>query len=200
MRHGPLEFWFEYGSLYTYLTVARVDTVARAAGVDVTWRPFLLMPILVERGIQPIHPIKFQYIWRDLERRARRHGIPYKKPSTYPPKPLLTARIGCLAQKEGWCAEFTKEAFRLHWTEDVMIGTDENIASSLQYVGKDADRVIAMAQTDENKLALRNQTEQAKSLGIFGSPSLVVGKELFWGDDRLEDAVEFCLSAGLSDD
>jgi 2-hydroxychromene-2-carboxylate isomerase len=191
VRRRSLELWFEYGSLYAYLTVARVDTVARARGVDVSWRPFLLTPILVEQGIQPIHPIKFQYMWHDLERRARRHGIPYKKPSVYPPKPLLTARIGCLAQKEGWCAEFTKEVFRLHWTEDLIIGTDENITRSLRSVGKDADRVVPMAQTDENKLALRLQTEQAKSLGIFGSPSFVVGKELFWGDDRLEDAVDF---------
>jgi 2-hydroxychromene-2-carboxylate isomerase len=130
-------------------------------------------------------------MWRDVERRALRHNIPYQRPSLYPPNTLSTARIGYLAQSEHWCADFTREVFRLHWTEGVIIGTDENIRRSLSFVGQDPDRIIAIAQSDDNKTGLRRQTEQAKALGVFGSPTFVVGTELFWGDDRLEDALDF---------
>jgi 2-hydroxychromene-2-carboxylate isomerase len=135
-------------------------------------------------------------MWRDLERRALRYSIPYQKPSLYPPNTLSTARIGYLAQRQHWCADFTHEVFRLHWIEGVIIGTDENIRRSLNFVGQDPDRIVTMAQSDNNKTGLRRQTEQAKALGIFGSPTFVVGSELFWGDDRLEDALDF--AAGKS--
>jgi len=134
-------------------------------------------------------------MWRDLERRAARYGIAYRKPSVYPPNTLLTARIGCLAQNDGWCAEFTKEVFRLHWTEDVIIGTDENINRSLRSLDKDVDHTIASALGDGNKQSLRSYTEKAKAQGIFGSPTFIVGDEMFWGDDRLEDAVHFLRSS-----
>jgi 2-hydroxychromene-2-carboxylate isomerase len=81
--------------------------------------------------------------------------------------------------------------FRLHWTEDVIIGTEENIRRSLESLGKDVALTLAAAQADNNKQALRHQTEKAKTLGIFGSPTFIVGNELFWGDDRLEDALDF---------
>ena len=195
MPDRPLEFWFEYGSTYTYLTVARIASVAAGRKVHVDWRPFLLMPILIEQGLEngPFlpYPNKLRYMWRDLERRALRYSIPYQKPSVYPPNTLLTARIGYLAQSQNWCAGFTQEVFRLHWTESVIIGTDENIRRSLNFVGQDVDRIVTMAQSDDNKTGLRRQTEQAKALGIFGSPTFVVGNELFWGDDRLEDALDF---------
>jgi 2-hydroxychromene-2-carboxylate isomerase len=156
------------------------------------------MPILIEQGLEngPFlpYPNKLRYMWRDLERRALRYGIPYQKPSVYPPNTLLTARIGYLAQTQDWCAGFTQEVFRLHWTEGAIIGTDENIRRSLNLVGQHADSIISTAQSDDNRKGLRRQTEQAKALGIFGSPTFVVGNELFWGDDRLEDALDF--SAG----
>ncbi len=195
MKHAELEFWFEYGSTYTYLTVARMESVALAKGLSVLWRPFLLMPILIEHGLDkgPFlgHPAKLRYMWRDLERRAKRHELGYRRPSAYPPNTLLTARIGLLGQREGWCADFTREVFRLHWTEDVSIGSDDNIRRSLASVGKDVHDIRGAAETEANKRALRDQTSKARDLGIFGSPTFVVGEETFWGDDRLEDAIEF---------
>ena len=113
MPDRRLEFWFEYGSTYTYLTVARLASVADGRKIMVDWRPFLLMPILIEQGLEkgPFlpYPNKLRYMWRDLERRARRHSIPYQKPSLYPPNTLLTARIGYLAQSQHWCTDFTRE-------------------------------------------------------------------------------------------
>jgi 2-hydroxychromene-2-carboxylate isomerase len=190
---GKLDFWFEYGSTYTYLTVARMHAMASRHGIEVRWRPFLLAPIMVEQGLAqgPFLPFpqKLRYMWRDLERRAATHGLPYRQPSHYPPNTLLTARVGMLAATEGWCREFTERSFALHWTEDIAIGSDANLSASLAALGKDASRVLSQAQSAANKDLLRVATDEAKALGLFGSPSFVTRGELFWGDDRLEDAL-----------
>lgn len=190
-----IDFWIEFGSTYTYLSVARMGKLAAANGVEIRWQPFFLMPIMVEVGMTegPFlpFPAKTRYMWRDIERRAGQHGIPYARPSTYPVNSLLTARIACIASAEGWCQPFTEAVFRLHWTKNVLIGSDENIRTALSDLGQVPEAVVARAQSPAGKDALRLQTERAKSLGIFGAPSFTVDGELFWGDDRLEEAVEW---------
>jgi len=199
---GRMSFWFEYASTYSYLTVSRIGELAEARGVQVDWRPFLLAPILKDRGMTqgPFlgHPPKLKYMWRDLERRAAFHGLPYRRPSVYPPNTLLTARVGTMAATQGWCEAFTREVFRLHWTEDVAIGTDENLRRALTSCGRNADEVLVAAQSDAVKQLLRAVTDAAQAFGIFGSPSFTVGDELFWGDDRLEDAFACALDAAAS--
>lgn len=190
-----LEFWYEFGSTYTYLSVMRIEALAAEQGVDVAWRPFLMMPILNALGVDnPFvnNPPRAAYMWRDLERRAAALGIDYRKPSVYPPNSLLPARVARLAQEEGWVADFTRAVMRLHWTKDVTIGSEDNIRQALGETGQDADDVLARALADDNKMALRQQTEEAQAHGLFGSPSFLVGDELFWGDDRLEAALDWC--------
>ena len=193
-------FWFEYGSTYTYLTVARIDALAAQADVVVDWRPFLLGPLLKDRGMAqgPFlgNPPKLDYMWRDLSRRAQAYGLHYRKPSVYPPNTLLTARIGALAAMQGWCDAFTREVFNLHWTEDIAIGTDDNLRRALTTLGRNPDEVMVAAQSDANKQLLRAATDAAEAMGLFGSPSFTIGDELFWGDDRLEDALAFAQSSG----
>jgi 2-hydroxychromene-2-carboxylate isomerase len=195
---SQVEFWFEYGSTYTYLTVARIGAAAARAGVDVVWKPFLLAPLFAKAG-QPEgpflpYPAKIKYMWRDLERRAQEHGLPYRRPSVYPPNTLLAARVGLVAATEGWCADFTRAVFNRHWVKDLAIGTPENLRSSIEEVGRDPDQVIGQAELPANKLTLRAQTEEAERRGIFGSPSFFVGEELFWGDDRLDEAFRYATS------
>ena len=189
-----LTFWFEYGSTYTWLSVARIDALAQAYGAQIEWRPFLLSAILKQRGMVEgpfAEPVKGRYMWRDLERRAARHGIAYRKPTGSLPNTLLTARIGTLAAVQGWCEAFTREVFRLHWTEDVGIGTDDNLRRALTAVGKSPEQVLQAAQSESTKQLLRAATDEAEALGVFGSPSFTVGEVVFWGDDRLEDALDF---------
>ena len=190
-----IDFWIEYGSTYTYLSVARIGRLAADAGVEVRWQPFLVMPIMAELGLTqgPFlpYPSKTAYMWRDIERRAHRHAVPYQRPSTYPVNSLLTARIGCVAAEEGWCRAFTEGVFALHWTQNILIGSEENLARALTALGQAPEAVIARAQTAPVKDRLKQQTERARSLGIFGAPSFTVGTELFWGDDRLEEAIEW---------
>ena len=106
---------------------------------------------------------------------------------------LQTIRVALLGAREGWCQAFTEEAFRLHWTQGTLIGTDETLQAALRAAGQDAARVIPAAASPENKEALKAQTPRALGRGIFGAPSFVVRGELFWGDDRLEDAMEFAV-------
>ena len=78
-----------------------------------------------------------------------------------------------------------------HWTKNVLIGTEENIGTALTALGQSSEDVVSRAQRAQMKDRLKQQTERAKSLGIFGAPSFTVGSELFWGDDRLEEAIEW---------
>lgn len=190
-----IDFWIEYGSTYTYLTVARIGKLAARAGVDVRWQPFFLMPIMAELGMTqgPFlpYPTKTAYMWRDIERRAAKHGTSYSRPSTYPVNSLVTARVACLAAQEGWCQVFTEKVFELHWTKNVLIGSDDNLRAALEYAGQEPMALLSRAQSQPVKDELKLQTARAKSLGVFGAPSFTVGQELFWGDDRLEEAVDW---------
>jgi len=187
-----LEAWIEYASTYSYLTVARIGRLADAAGVTIDWQPFWLAPVRERQTLGAPFPdgsAKTAYMWRDLERRASELGLPWRRPEQYPVNSLATARVALVAAREGWCRAFTEEAFRLHWTEGVLIGTEDNLRRTLAHCGRDGSAVLAAAQSAEGKETLKQQTDRAVERGIFGAPSFVVGNELFWGDDRLEQAI-----------
>jgi 2-hydroxychromene-2-carboxylate isomerase len=194
-----LQFWFGYPSTYSYLSVARIERLASARGVVIDWQPFSLLPIFAaqgrERGPFVPYPDKLEYMWRDLERRAKLLGVEYRRPSLYPPNTKVTTRAGLVAAREGWCVPFTKAVFKLHWVDGVNISTDENLNTAIISCGHDPARVLTDALTPEIENALALQTERAKSLKLFGAPSFVVGNELFWGDDRLEDAIAYAAAS-----
>ncbi|MFO1327939.1 MAG: 2-hydroxychromene-2-carboxylate isomerase [Rubrivivax sp.] len=193
-----MEVWIEYASTYSYLTVARIGALAGARGVALDWRPFALGAVRTEQQLPfpfPPESPKTAYMWLDLERRARALGLPYRRPETYPVNSLPTARIALLGVREGWCQAFTEQVFRLHWVEGRLIGGDDNLRSALGTLGLDADAVIAQAQTPAHKERFRQQSADALARGIFGAPSFVVDGELFWGDDRLEMALERAAAA-----
>jgi 2-hydroxychromene-2-carboxylate isomerase len=195
VRTPRLEFWFEFASTYSYLSAFRVETAAERAGVAVSWEPFLLGPIFAEQGWDDspfnIYPAKGRYMWRDLERLCAKHGVPFVKPSKFPRSGLLAARVACLARasSEPWLPDFARSVFRANFAEDREIGDAAEVASILDSLGLPGSRIVEQAQTPENKQGLRQQTRRATELGIFGAPSFVVGRELFWGNDRLEDAL-----------
>jgi 2-hydroxychromene-2-carboxylate isomerase len=188
-----LEFWFEFASSYSYLSVMRIEKVAAAARLEVEWRPFLLGPIFRAQGWNDspfnLYPAKGRYMWRDLERLAEGYGLPFRRPSAFPRSGLLAARIALLAASEGWCPDFTRAVFTAEFAHDRDIGDSAVLSGLLETLGQDPGAVLARAGSDQNKAALRAQTERAEALGIFGAPSFVVGEELYWGNDRLGDAV-----------
>jgi 2-hydroxychromene-2-carboxylate isomerase len=195
MNTPRLEFWFEFGSTYTYLSAARIEGAAAAAGVPLSWEPFLLGPIFAEQGWNDspfnLYPAKGRYMWRDVERRCSGYRIPFARPSRFPRSGLLAARVACLAKArtEEWLPEFVRAVFGANFAEDREIGEVAEVRSILDSLGEPGARLVKEAQTLENKVRLREQTRRAAEIGIFGAPSFVVGGELFCGDDRLADAL-----------
>lgn len=191
---GALDFWFFIGSTYSYLTVARIDGLADEAGIAVRWRPFNLRPILRDAGLPkgPFtpFPVKTAHMWRDLERRAERFGIAYAKPPQYPVEPdLLATRVAIVGFQDGWGKAFTKAAFIDNFVHGKVLGTEANVQAQLTKLGLPVDDVLRRARSAETARALAGETAEIRALGAFGSPHFAVDGELFWGDDRLEDAI-----------
>lgn len=193
MAQPRIEFWYEFASSYSYLSVMRIEALAAQAGVAVDWRPFLLGPVFLAMGWNDspfnIYPPKGRYMWRDLARLADKYHLPFKMPSRFPRNGLLAARVALLGAQSEWVAPFSRAVMTANFAEDREIGDEVVIAELLDGLGLDAARLIDGAQSEGNKLALRRQTERAAELGLFGAPSFRVGDELFWGNDRLEDAL-----------
>ncbi len=195
LNTASVEFWFEFGSTYSYLSAARIEDVAAAAGVPVLWEPFLLGPIFAEQGWEDspfnVYPAKGRYMWRDVERLCAKYLIPFTRPSRFPRNGLLAARIACLARatSEHWLPEFVRAVFRANFAKDRDIGDAAEIRSILDSFGQPGAQLVEQARAPGNKRRLREQTQRAIELGIFGAPSFMVGEELFWGNDRLEDAL-----------
>ena len=199
MSRPVVEFWFEFASTYSYLSVMRIERAAAATGVDIEWKPFLLGPVFLALGWNDspfnIYPPKGRYMWRDLERLAEKEGLPFRRPSRFPRNGLLAARVALVGVEEGWVAPFARAVMTANFAEDREIGEEAVIGEILGTLGLPAAEVITRAQADANKLALRCQTERAAELGLFGAPSFRVGEELFWGNDRLEDALAWARRA-----
>ena len=202
MNHRAIEFWLGFGSTYSYLSVMRIDQALAGTGITVDWKPFNIRTLMVEKGLPtgPFtpRPEKLAYMWRDLERRAQRRGLPYAKPPQYPVDSQKTVRVAYLAASEGWCAEFSRKVFSMNFAEGRSIGGPGNLEAALMEIGRDANRTIQRAHEPDIEEGLAIQTRRAIELGMFGSPHFRVGEELFWGDDRLEDAIEWCRNGKLS--
>jgi 2-hydroxychromene-2-carboxylate isomerase len=188
-----VDFWFEFGSTYSYPAAMRIEALAAERGVTVSWRAFLLGPIFREQGWNDspfnLYPAKGRYMWRDLERICQAQGIAFRLPSEFPRNGILAARVACQFSEAPWIPGFVRAVYRANYEEDLDIASPETVARCLACSGEDPAALLEEARCPESKARLRAQTEEAVQLGIFGAPSFLVGRELFWGNDRLEDAV-----------
>jgi len=193
--HPPIEFWFEFGSNYSYLSTMRIEALARAAFVPLHWKPFLLGPIFRELGWQSSpfaeQKEKGEYVWRDMARRAAKYGIPFTRPSAFPRRALLPMRVALLGAQQAWMGEYCRRIMLRNWSENADIDDAGTVLAALEGLVAEPEAVLREAEGEANKAALRAQTAAARRLGIFGAPTFIVQGELFWGDDRLEDALEF---------
>ncbi|CAB3648509.1 2-hydroxychromene-2-carboxylate isomerase [Paraburkholderia graminis C4D1M] len=194
-----IEFWFDFGSNYSYLSVMRIEAEAAARGVRIHWRPFLLGPIFRALGFDNspfvLQKEKGAYVWKDMERQCRKYGIALTRPSVFPRAALLAMRVALLGAEREWIAAYCREIMQQNFVHDRDIGSVEVVGEALVKLGLPAQQIIAEAQSDANKLRLRGQTEAAAAKGIFGAPTFFIGDEMFWGNDRLEDALDFCYSS-----
>lgn len=196
MAKPTLDFWFEFASTYSYPAAMRISPLAEAAGVAVRWRPFMLGPIFKEQGwtTSPFNlfPAKGRNMWRDLERTCGTIGLPFVRPTTFPQNTLLAARVALVGLAEAWGEDYCRAIYRAEFAEGRTVEETETIAGVLTGLGLDAGAVLDRAQSNENRSQLRAHTDEAQRLGIFGSPSFVTADgELFWGNDRLEAALNW---------
>ena len=189
---ATIDFFFMFGSTYSYLTILRIEDAAAKEGITLNWRPFNVREIMVEMDNIPFRtkPVKAQYMWRDIERRAGRYGLPFAAAPDYPIDGAeLVNRVGVLAAEQGWCPEFAKAAYQAWFLENVPLGDPGRLSKIISAVNKDPDEVLTLANSDRIHAKLDEETDAARKLGIFGAPTFVVDQEIFWGDDRLEDAM-----------
>ncbi len=192
-----IEFWFDFASNYSHLSAQRIEGEAARRGVRVSWRPFLLGPIFQSFGWNNspfvLQKEKGAYAWKDMERQCRKYGAGWKMPSQFPRLSVLPARVALAGSEERWVGEFTRRVMDLNFAQDQDISATPVIAQALTDMGLPADEILQRAQADDNKQRLREQTEVARSRGVFGAPTFFVRGEMFWGNDRLDDALEFAL-------
>jgi len=197
-RPRTIACWFELASTYSYIAAHRAPALASRHGVHLQWRPFLLGPVFGAQGWRDspfnLYPAKGAYMWRDMERLCHRLGLPFRRPSRFPRNCLLAARVACAHAEAPWCPDFVRAVYRANFADDLEVGERAVIERLLASVGQDAQPVLAHAETPEMKAKLRQHTEEAVALGIFGAPTFVVGRELFWGNDRLQDAIDWAIA------
>jgi 2-hydroxychromene-2-carboxylate isomerase len=197
-RTRELEFWFEFGSNYSYLALMRVEELAASNGVTLRWRPFLLGPVFRQLGWSTspfvLQEAKGRYMWRDMERQARKYGLPFVRPSVFPRKALLPMRVATLGAQEAWMGAFCRRVMHQNWVEDLDIDDPASVLRALDGLVAAPQAIVEAALLEPNKARLRASTEEAAARGVFGGPTMFAGDEMFWGNDRLEDAIAWAAS------
>ncbi len=191
-----IEFWYSIGSTYTYLSTQRLAQIETENDVVFEWSPFSVRSRMIEMENVPFMAEKkrdkIDYMWRDVQRRANFYGFDAKVPAPYPLKEFdLANKVAILGKDQGWIKEYTILTYKKWFLEHLEPGSEPNLSSSLKEIGLDSDDVIKQAQTDEIEQKYLKNTEMAKNKGIFGSPTFIVENEVFWGDDRCEDAIKW---------
>jgi 2-hydroxychromene-2-carboxylate isomerase len=189
-----MTFWYEFASTYSYLSAMRIEAAASAAGVEVTWQPFLLGPIFGAQGwtTSPfnLYPAKGRYMVRDVSRMAAARGIAFHMPDPFPANSLKAARLAIVGMEEGWVAPFSKAVFEAEFARRQDISSEAVLREILANLGLNAPQLLTRIAQPEIKERLRAVTAEAQVRGIFGAPTFETADgELFWGDDRLEIAL-----------
>ena len=193
-----MEFWYEFSSTYSHLSAMRIGELAANQGVDVRWRPFLLGPIFQAMGWDnspfKIYPQKVRYMVRDIERIAEVSGLSFERPDPFPQNGLYAGRLALIGAEEGWGPAFTRAIYTAEFGADAFISDRGVLASALTKLGLDADNCFTKTGEAGVKERLKARTVQAQPKGIMGAPSFTIGEEVFWGDDRLEQALAWAQS------
>jgi 2-hydroxychromene-2-carboxylate isomerase len=202
MTAPALDFWFDFASTYSYPAAMRVRPLASAAGIEVKFRPFVLGPIFKTQGwtTSPFNlfPAKGRNMWRDLERICADLSLPpIRRPEPFPQNSILAARVALIGLAQTWGEDFCRATFSAEFADGRRIDDTETIGDILSMLKVEPAAVLAAAVSDDNKARLRAETEETQRLGLFGAPSFTTADgELFWGNDRLEQALAWAKRNG----
>ena len=194
---ADVDFFFSIGSTYTYLSVTRILDVGKKHQIKFNWKPFSVREIMKEMNNIPFPKDKINkvnYMWRDIERRAEGYGFFAKTPVPYPLSEFdLANQIAILGLEKEWGINFVIQTYKKWFQEGKEPAIEPSISEVCKELGLNKEDVINEAQTDLVKNKYKQNTNLAREYKIFGSPSFVVNNELFWGDDRMEDAIKWSI-------
>lgn len=188
----PATFYFDLGSPYAYLTAERISGLFTEAGLEQPeWQPVLLGGLFrtFDRDSWSKGPGRDEGI-AEIERRAADYGLPpIVWPDPWPGNTLFAMRVATFAKQTGRTVSFALAAFRQAFAAGVDLSEPDNVLIAAAACELHPRALLKAVETEIVKNALREATDSAAELGVFGVPSLVVNGEVFWGDDRLEEAV-----------
>ena len=188
-----IDFYFSIGSTYTYLSVTRINDVEKQYGVKFNWKPFSVRAIMKEMNNIPFpkdKKNKVEYMWRDIERRAERYGFFAKTPVPYPLSEFdLANKIAILGLSEEWGIDYVRHTYKKWFQENKEPAIEPSISEVCKELNLNKDEIILKANSTEIQKKYETNTDNARKNKIFGSPSFLVNNEVFWGDDRMEDAI-----------
>ena len=192
---NDIDFYFSIGSTYTYLSVTRALEVEQKHQIKFNWTPFSVRVIMKEMNNVPFpkeKKNKVDYMWRDIERRAKNYGFFAKTPVPYPlTKFDLANKIAILGLKNNWGVDYIQLTYKRWFQEGKEPAVEPNLSEICEKLSLDKEKIVSEASSEEiNNIYLSN-TEKARENKIFGSPSFIVKNEIFWGDDRMEDAIKW---------
>jgi len=179
-----LEFFYDYVSPYSYMANSQLDTLG---DVDVVFRPMFLGGVMKATGNRPpgMLPPRLRYLTRDLDRWARHYGIPFRNNSIFPQNTLAALRLALVAQRQGCFEQVHQRLFDAMFIHDRDLSDLTVLRDIAVAAGLDADALLAALEEPDIKAALKANTEEAVTRGAFGAPTMFVGDEMFFGNDRL---------------
>ena len=190
-----IEFWFSIGSTYTYLSVTRILDVEKKHQVKFSWKPFSVREIMREMNNIPFPKDKINkvnYMWRDIERRAEGYSFFAKTPVPYPLSEFdLANQIAIYGLDEGWGVDYIRLTYKKWFQEGKEPAIDPSVSEICEKLKINKDKIILKAKSKEIENKFISNTSDARNNKIFGSPTFIVNNEIFWGDDRMEDAVKW---------
>ncbi|MDQ3728348.1 MAG: DsbA family protein [Actinomycetota bacterium] len=187
------QFYYDLGSPYAYLSAERIHSVFEEAGAPPpVWKPILLGGLFArfDRGSWAQTHARAEGI-REVERRAAAYGLPpIRWPEGWPSNYLFAMRVATFATEIGRGVSLPLAAFRQHFAAGRDLSEPDNVLIAAASAELHPRALTAAVKRETIKNRLRETTDEAADLGVFGVPSVVVGDDVFWGDDRIEAAAE----------
>jgi 2-hydroxychromene-2-carboxylate isomerase len=188
-----VEFYFDFGSPYSYLAYKALPAIAAAHGAQILWRPMLLGGVFKATGNHSPAEIAAKSAWmqRDMERWAARYGAAFRRNPHFPINTLTLMRGAAGMQLRGRDFDkYVETIFGAMWAEPCNLGDAQELAAVLRAAGFDAGEFQSLVNDAAVKERLKQQTEEAVARGVFGAPTFFVGEDMFWGQDRLDFVAE----------
>lgn len=190
MARKQVEFYFDVGSPAAYLAWTQMPRLAAETGAEVVYRPFLLGGVFqATANKSPMEvPAKGRYMVGDLERFARRYGVPFRHNPHFPINTLTLMRgaLGLQMREPDRLRPYGDAVFSAIWVDRQNMNDPATVGGVLQAAGFDPQQLLALTADPEVKERLKAVTQEAVARGAFGAPTFFVGDALFWGQDRID--------------